>query len=199
MLLIGMIQMDFFTQLTAGKGLIFILFFLLSKKKIMKNILLVLLITLSSLNLRSEIHVITVWDGYMQFLPSSLNIELGDTIHFLPLDFPTMMHTITSSNIPLGALSFDQTWQAPSDTFFQLIPQVEGLYEYVCTPHIPMGMIGSFNVINTGTPILESHKNKKIIQRINLIGGVTKVRLNEPSFLIYDDGTVEKSIIIDYR
>ena len=199
MLLIGMIQMDFFTQLTAGKGLIFILFFLLSKKKIMKNILLVLLITLSSLNLRSEIHVITVWDGYMQFLPSSLNIELGDTIHFLPLDFPTMMHTITSSNIPLGALSFDQTWQAPSDTFFQLIPQVEGLYEYVCTPHIPMGMIGSFNVINTGTPILESHKNKKIIQRINLIGRVTKVRLNEPSFLIYDDGTVEKSIIIDYR
>lgn len=165
----------------------------------MKNILLVLLITLSSLNLRSEIHVITVWDGYMQFLPSSLNIELGDTIHFLPLDFPTMMHTITSSNIPLGALSFDQIWQAPSDTFFQLIPQVEGLYEYVCTPHIPMGMIGSFNVINTGTPILESHKNKKIIQRINLIGGVTKVRLNEPSFLIYDDGTVEKSIIINYR
>jgi hypothetical protein len=60
-------------------------------------------------------------------------------------------------------------------------------------------MIGSFNVINTGTPILESHKNKKIIQRINLIGRVTKVRLNEPSFLIYDDGTVEKSIIIDYR
>ena len=54
-------------------------------------------------------------------------------------------------------------------------------------------------LFNTGTPILESHKNKKIIQRINLIGGVTKVRLNEPSFLIYDDGTVEKSIIIDYR
>ena len=35
----------------------------------MKKIILVVLITLSSINLRSEIHVMTVWDGYMQFLP----------------------------------------------------------------------------------------------------------------------------------
>ena len=88
-----------------------------------------------------------VWDGYMQFLPSSLEIQLGDTIHWIPLDFPSMMHTITSTNIPEGAEVFDELWQAPADTFFQYIPNVAGLYEYVCTPHIPMGMVGSFTVL----------------------------------------------------
>ena len=163
----------------------------------MKKLLLLILIIFSVFNLRSEIHIIQVWDGYKQFLPSTLNIELGDTIHFLPLDFPSMVHTVTSSNIPLGAMSFDQIWKAPADTFFEYIPQVEGLYEYVCTPHISMGMVGSFNVINTGTAILENSQTKKLVRRINIIGRVTKGKLNEPLFYIYDDGTVEKRIIIN--
>ena len=163
----------------------------------MKNILLIILFSLSSLNIKSEIHVIFVWDGYMQFMPVSLNIELGDTIHFLPLDFPLMMHTITSSNIPLGAISFDEIWQAPSDTFFEYIPLIEGLYEYVCTPHLPY-MIASFNVLNSGTSFFEYNHNKKLIKRINLIGRVTKGKLNEPSIFIYEDGSVEKRMILNY-
>ena len=114
----------------------------------MKKYILIIIFSITSLYVKSEIHVILVWNGYYQFMPSSLNINLGDTIHFLPLDPPLMAHTITSSNIPIGANSFDQIWQAPADTFFQYIPQVEGFYEYVCTPHISFGMIGSFNVIN---------------------------------------------------
>ena len=163
----------------------------------MKKLLLLILIAFSVFSLRAEIHIIQVWDGYKQFLPSTLDIELGDTIHFLPLDFPSMVHTVTSSNIPIGANSFDQIWQAPADTFFEYIPQVEGLYEYVCTPHISFGMIGSFNVINTGTAILENSQTKKLARRINIIGRVTKAKLNEPLFYIYDDGTVEKRIIIN--
>ena len=163
----------------------------------MKKLLLLILIAFSVFSLRAEIHIIQVWDGYKQFLPSTLDIELGDTIHFLPLDFPSMVHTITSSNIPLGVMSFDQIWKAPADTFFEYIPQVEGLYEYVCTPHISMGMVGSFNVINTGTAILENSQTKKLARRINIIGRVTKAKLNEPLFYIYDDGTVEKRIIIN--
>ena len=54
----------------------------------MKKILIIILSFLSVLNLKSETHTILVWDGYMQFMPSTINIELGDTIHFLPLDFP---------------------------------------------------------------------------------------------------------------
>ncbi len=115
----------------------------------MKKLLLIISIILSPYFAKSTIHEILVWDGYMQFLPSSLEIELGDTIQWLPLDYPSMVHTITSSNIPAGAAAFDEIWQAPADTFFQYIPAVEGLYEYVCTPHIAMNMIGSFNVVSS--------------------------------------------------
>ena len=85
----------------------------------------------------------------MQFLPpNNIVVQLGDTIQWTPLDPPTMSHTITSDNIPFGAAPFDQVWQMPTDTFFQYIPQVAGLYQYVCTPHIPNGMIGEFIVTN---------------------------------------------------
>ena len=163
----------------------------------MKKYILIIIFSITSLYVKSEIHVILVWDGYSQFMPSSLNINLGDTIHFLPLDPPLMVHTITSSNIPIGANSFDQIWQAPADTFFQYIPQVEGFYEYVCTPHISFGMIGSFNVINTGTYVFEDHsKNKELLKITDLFGRETK-QTNQPLFYIYDDGTVEKKLIIE--
>ena len=104
---------------------------------------------------KATIHEILVWDGYMQFLPQGNldSVNVGDTVQWLPLDFPSMVHTITSSNIPLGAATFDQIWQAPADTFFQYIPTHVGLYEYVCTPHIPMNMVGSFNVVGNPSSI----------------------------------------------
>ena len=108
---------------------------------------------------KSTIHEILVWDGYMQFLPSSLEVELGDTIQWLPLDYPSMVHTVTSSNIPAGAVEFDVIWQAPADTFFQYIPAVIGLYEYVCTPHIQYNMIASFNVVEAPAGMVESEQN----------------------------------------
>lgn len=121
----------------------------------MKKLLIITGLILAPYFAKSTIHEIKVWDGYMQFLPASLEIQLGDTLQWLPLDFPTMVHTITSTNIPAGADSFDEIWQAPADTFFQYVPHVAGLYEYVCTPHIPNGMIASFNVVDgaAGMPI----------------------------------------------
>lgn len=115
----------------------------------MKKGLLILFIISSSFNSKGTIHQISVWNGYYQFLPpNNITIQLGDTIQWIPLDPPTMYHTITSDNIPVGAVSFDQVWQMPTDTFFQYVPQVAGLYQYVCTPHIPYGMIGEFFVTN---------------------------------------------------
>ena len=119
----------------------------------MKKLLLIFFI-LSSFNSKGAIYQISVWNGYYQFLPpNNITIQLGDTIKWIPLDPPTMYHTITSDNIPVGAAPFNQSWQMPADTFFQYIPQVAGLYQYVCTPHISFGMIGEFTVVNgTITP-----------------------------------------------
>ncbi len=124
----------------------------------MKKILVILIGLTFSIPSKAIIHEILVWDGYMQFLPNNLTIQLGDTIQWLPLDPPVMVHTITSTNIPVGASAFDEIWQAPADTFFQYIPQVSGLYEYECTPHAFAGMTGSFEVTG-GSSVIENVRN----------------------------------------
>lgn len=124
--------------------------------KTTKSLLLIIAIVLSSLTSTATIHTVRVWQGYFQFLSGDITINLGDTVHWLPLDEPTMYHTITSTEIPDGAVSFDQVWQVPVDTFFQYIPQVAGIYQYVCTPHVNMGMVGSITVLDNSTSISEN-------------------------------------------
>ena len=81
----------------------------------LKNLIIIPILLLVSNSLKSTIHEILVWNGYMQFLPSDLtSVDMGDTIQWLPLDVPTMVHTVTSTNIPNGAIPFDQIWQAPA-------------------------------------------------------------------------------------
>jgi len=164
----------------------------------MKKGLLILFI-LSSFNSKGTIHTIGVWGGYYQFVPGSITIQLGDTLQWEPFAglLPTMLHTITSDNIPVGAASFDQVWQMPADTFFQYIPQVAGLYQYVCTPHIPNGMIGEFTVITGTTAVKEHTTNKELLKVTDILGRETKGNKNEPLFYIYSDGTIEKKIIIE--
>jgi plastocyanin len=147
--------------------------------------LLFLLAILSFSTAKATVHTIQVWDGYFQFLPADLTIELGDTIEWLPLDQPTMAHTITSSSIPNGAASFDEIWQAPADTFFRYIPQVIGQYDYVCAPHVGLGMIGSFTVQDTPVSTLPYEEEEIAIYPnptsdylyCNHVGNATKVEL----------------------
>ena len=164
----------------------------------MKKPLLILFIV-SSFNSKGTIHQIQVWNGYYQFLPpNNITVQLGDTVQWIPLDPPTMTHTITSDNIPAGAASFNQVWQLPADTFFQYIPQVVGLYQYVCTPHIPMGMIGEFTVISNTSTAIEAHTtNKELLKVTDILGREVNKKRNTPLFYIYDDGTVEKRINIE--
>ncbi|HIG33170.1 MAG TPA: hypothetical protein EYQ09_07040 [Flavobacteriales bacterium] len=164
----------------------------------MKKGLLILFI-LSSFNSKGTIHTIGVWGGYYEFVPVSITIQLGDTVEWEPYFglLPMMFHTITSDNIPVGAVSFDQVWQMPADTFFQYIPQVAGLHQYVCTPHIPNGMIGEFTVITGTTAVKEHTTNKELLKVTDILGRETNGNKNEPLFYIYDDGTIEKKIIIE--
>jgi len=129
----------------------------------MRKLFTVLIIVLIAFNSKATIHTIQVWNGYYQFLPASLTIQLGDTLQWTPLDQPTMVHTITSASIPSGAATFDYTWQLPADTFFQYIPQIAGLYEYECTPHIAWNMLGTITVIGGTTAVTENKTNTFII------------------------------------
>ncbi len=150
----------------------------------MKKWILIFAIICYTQTSQATIHKMLVWDGYFKFVEavtfqSDITIQLGDTVQWLPLDIPSMVHTITSTSIPAGAASFDQIWQAPADTFFQYVPQMIGLYQYECTPHaVSFGMVGSITVINgpssvneTSFPKLVAYPNPaKDVIRINRTG-----------------------------
>ncbi len=98
-------------------------------------------------------HVVTASD--FSFAPSSLTIQLGDTIRW---DWLNGMHTTTSTTIPTGAASWDSPLNSTS-TSFTYVPTVQGQYNYVCTPHSTMGMTASFFVAGSLTvPATVSNK-----------------------------------------
>jgi plastocyanin len=120
--------------------------------------------TLLLYNSQAKIHVIQVWDGYFKFANPDwafeLEVELGDTIQWRPLDMPMMVHTVTSTDIPEGAETFDVIWQAPDDIFFQYIPTKIGTYNYECTPHAESyGMHNFFTVVE---PVLSTQENENL-------------------------------------
>jgi plastocyanin len=87
------------------------------------------------------------------FTPNAVAaVKIGDTIQW---SWISGIHTTTSTTIPSGA----STWDAPvsnSDQVFKYVVHVAGVYNYKCTPHEGMGMIGSFTV-DAATGIDESH------------------------------------------
>ena len=155
----------------------------------------------------ATIHVVKVWDGYFQFTPLDITIQLGDTIQWLPLDVPSVVHTITSTNIPAGAATFDQVWQAPVDTFFQYVPLIAGLYEYECTPHAEaFNMVGSFDVIDgtTSINVNKTRENKFLIYPNPATNSIRFIETNANStYKIFDStgrlvlsGKVEDEVAI---
>jgi uncharacterized protein (TIGR02145 family) len=77
------------------------------------------------------------------FSPTSLpSVQLGDTIRWVWI---SGIHTTTSTTIPAGAAPWDQPITISAQTY-EYIPAVTGTYNYKCTPHEAMGMVGSFVV-----------------------------------------------------
>ena len=54
-----------------------------------------------------------------------------------------------------------------------------------------------FTVTNIPTSILEFNSERKLLKITNLLGKETKRNRNELLFYLYDDGTVEKRIILE--
>lgn len=92
----------------------------------------------------------TVQVSNFSFNPSSIsNVHPGDTIHWV---WVSGSHTTTSSSIPAGAATWDEPINSTS-TVYDYVPAVAGVYNYVCTPHATMGMVGSFTVVSNPDPL----------------------------------------------
>lgn len=111
------------------------------------TILLMAVTFLLSGKLFATTQVIMVGGGSsgMSFVPATVSINLGDTVKF---QLQNGSHTTTSTTIPSGATAWDQPINSSTPTYIY-VPAAAGTYNYKCTPHQSMGMIGTFTVVCT--------------------------------------------------
>ncbi len=89
----------------------------------------------------ATVHMVTVAD--FVFTPASMTgVVTGDTVMWM---WVSGVHTTTSEGIPSTATTWNAQMTSTSTTFMY-VPKVAGTYNYECTIHATMGMVGSFTV-----------------------------------------------------
>ena len=87
-------------------------------------------------------HIDTVRTRDFQFVPSSLTIHAGDTVVWKVTQECCIQHTTTRLTTPMswdsGPLDLNQT--------FQLVFNQTGTFNYICSSHNDLGMVGSITV-----------------------------------------------------
>lgn len=96
-----------------------------------------------SLKSNATIFIVNVEDN--EFGPKNFTINLGDTVKWVLDNSALMIHTTTSSNIPLGAASWNRELNQSSPIFLYS-PLISGSYDYNCSFHFQEGMVGHFTV-----------------------------------------------------
>jgi plastocyanin len=87
-------------------------------------------------------HTIKIAVSDFQFKAKSVNAVVGDTITWV---WKTGTHTTTSTTIPAGAVKWDKPIDATHKKF-SIILKVAGTYNYQCTFHFSIGMVGKIIV-----------------------------------------------------
>ena len=87
-------------------------------------------------------HTISV--GGMSFTPATLTVHPGDVINWVWADGT---HTTTSTSVPTGAATWNSNINS-STTSFSYTPTVIGTYQYQCSFHAAMGMVGTITVVS---------------------------------------------------
>ena len=110
------------------------------KKTLLIKMVIILIIAILPLNrVFATKHVISVQN--FTFSPASItDVIVGDTMRWV---WVSGSHTTTSTTIPASAPSWDHPINS-SNTSFEYIVTIAGSYNYKCTPHASMGMVGSF-------------------------------------------------------
>ena len=131
-------------------------------KKVNKILLTVATFLLLSLHGNATKHM--VMTGDFSFFPNNLSVEVGDTVEWM---WESGNHTTTSTSVPVGAVAWDQLINNAATTFDYVV-LVPGTYQYQCTFHVTMGMVGQFTASNpTGIP------GQVVLPYLNIDGNIT--------------------------
>jgi len=87
-------------------------------------------------------------------------------------------------------------WEPYNATLLQSMDTL--MYALITDPQYKLPLLApDGNYCPNTTSISEINTNKKLLNIIDVLGRETKCTKNTPLFYIYDDGTVEKKIVID--
>lgn len=125
-------------------------------KKVYSYCMAALLICLTSHQLKAATVVVEVED--FEFNPAIFTLSTGDTIMWM-WDNSGGQHTTTSTVIPQGAASWDEVINNNSPMFIY-VPTIAGSYDYICSYHSSMGMIGHFTVL-PASPVIEISRSSE--------------------------------------
>ena len=113
----------------------------------MKKLFPVIIASLMAASATATIHTIQV--GNFQFTPTTLpNVHVGDTVQWV---WTNGFHTTTSTTIPSGAAAWDEAMTAAKTFNYKVT--TGGAYNYKCTPHEGMGMVGTFTASSSSTGV----------------------------------------------
>jgi hypothetical protein len=97
---------------------------------------------------------------------------------------------------PQTASGIANEWEPYNASLLQSMDVL--MYALITEPAYKLPLLApDGNYCPNATSISEIHTNKKLLNIIDVLGRESKRTRNEPFFYIYDDGTVEKQIIIE--
>ena len=101
------------------------------------------------------------------------------------------------ANVNGGIPPYSYLWNPTNDTTSTITTNTNGLYSCEITDKKGCTVYADFNVINIPTNIYQIDKKRKIVKIHDVLGRESKIIKNKSLIYIYDNGSVEKKIIVD--
>lgn len=98
-----------------------------------------------------EVRMVDTGGGQWRFEPADIDVRPGDVVRFVQDDIAP--HNVEFKDVPsgtdLGDARMGPFLLRKGDTYDVAIDDRFGLgeHKYVCTPHAPLGMVGTINVV----------------------------------------------------
>ena len=166
----------------------------------MKKILSFITLFIVSMSLYSQ-NSYTISSGSYYYYPSSVTINVGDTVHWVNdgglhnVNFDINSITGSSFNNPESFISSPTT----GTNIYTHVFTIPGNYDYDCSvgSHAANGMVGSI-IVNGASSTIFSSLNEKVLLRVyDMFGREVNSKSSGLLFYMYQDGTLERKYIIN--
>ena len=164
----------------------------------MNKILSFITLFIVSISLYSQ-NSYTVSSGSYYYYPSSVTVNVGDTVHWVNdgglhnVNFDINSITGSSFNNPESFISSPTT----GTNIYTHVFTIPGNYDYDCSvgSHAANGMVGSI-IVNGASSTIFSSLNEKVLLRVyDMFGREVNSKSSGLLFYMYQDGTLEKKYI----